>query len=65
MSVNDTCPQCGEEIEPSIAALIPAGDTGNGTAKVEYEERDCPHCGTELKRAVGGVWVLASETELP
>jgi hypothetical protein len=65
MSENDVCPQCGEKIEPSIAARIPAGDTGNGTARVEHEERNCPHCGTELKRTVGGAWVLASETELP
>lgn len=65
MSVNDICPQCGVEIEPSIAERIPAGDTGNGVAPVEQEERDCPHCGTELKRTVGGAWVLASETELP
>jgi ribosomal protein S27AE len=65
MSENDICPQCGEHIEASIAARIPAGDTGNGTAKVIHEERDCPHCGAELKRTVGGAWVLASETELP
>jgi ribosomal protein S27AE len=61
---HDICPRCGAELPPSIADGIGAGDTGNGSRKVEHEERDCPSCGVELRRAVGGAWFLASETEL-
>jgi ribosomal protein S27AE len=61
---HDICPRCGAELPPSIADGIGAGDTGNGLRKVEHEERNCPSCGIELKRAVGGAWFLASETEL-
>lgn len=62
--IEETCPQCGAEMEPSIAHGIGVGDTGNGTRPVQHEERNCPACGAELKRAVGGAWFLASETEL-
>ena len=62
--LSDICPRCGSEIEPSIAQRVGVGDTGNGLPKREHEERNCPSCGAELKRAVGGAWFLASETEL-
>ncbi len=62
--LRNACPRCGAQIEASIAERIPAGDTGNGVARVEYEERDCPHCGTGLKRRIGGEWLPASEEEL-
>lgn len=62
--IEEICPQCGAGIEPSVANRIGVGDTGNGVRRVEHEERDCPACGAELKRAVGGPWFLASETEL-
>ncbi len=65
MSVTTTARSAARRSSPRLRSAFPAGDTGNGVARVEHEERDCPHCGTELKRAVGGAWFLATETELP
>lgn len=63
--LSEVCPRCGTELEPSVAhGPTPAGDTGNGLRKEQHEERSCPSCGAELWRAVGGAWVLKSETEL-
>jgi len=62
--LNEICPRCGAELPPSLAHGIGVSDTGNGLPKDQHEERDCPSCGVQLWRAVGGAWVLASETGL-
>ncbi|HVL50355.1 MAG TPA: hypothetical protein VM754_02480 [Actinomycetota bacterium] len=62
--LNEICPRCGAELPPSLAHGIGVSDTGNGLPKDQHEERDCPSCGVQLWRAVGGAWVLASETDL-
>lgn len=59
----DVCPQCGFALGPSYAYGLGVSDTGNGTARSNHEERDCPNCGSTLRRATGGVWHLATEAD--
>lgn len=58
---NDICPECGTALAPSLAHGIGVGDTGNGLPRVQYEEQDCPGCGIELKRKLGGPWSRPKE----